>query len=155
VSAPRKDVGGRTFAFGTLPATKALDVIPALAVSVVEVLKKIGRHSLEKLTEEEASYLMAEAVMVLMSMPARDYVSPDGAQRMGSQTLFTMLFEHTTIILTTPAKPRLVNIDKDFTGKVRDMYLVAMEALKVNFADFFPAAPSVSSATEAPPDSSP
>ena len=153
MGAPRKDIGGRTFAFGTIPGSKCLDIIPALAVPIVEVLKRIGKHNVEKLTEEEASLLMAEAILVLMSMPSRDYTSPDGAHRFGSQTLFAILFEHTTIVATP--KPRLVNIDQDFTGRVRDMYLVAMEALKVNFADFFPAAPSGSSPGETPVASHP
>jgi len=149
MSAPRKTIKGRDFIFGTLPASTALKVELAIAPVLADALAAFGAGSVEKLSEEAGSLLTARAAgEVLKRLSAEDYTSPDGSPHMGLQTLMETVFAHVTIVVQP--KPRTVNLDQDFTGKAADKYLVLVEALKVNFADFFPAAPSSSSPAEAP-----
>lgn len=151
-SAPRKTIGGRVYAFGTLPATQALKVELAIAPVLADALAAFGGANIDKLTDVESGVLTARAAgEVLKRLAAEDYTAPDGSRHMGLQSIMETVFAHVTVIEGTKAAD--VNIDVHFTGRPRDKYLVLVEALKANFADFFPASPSPSSpsVTEAAP----
>jgi len=147
-SAPRKTIGGREFIFGTFPAAEALKVELTIAPVLADALAAFGTGSVEKLDEDAGALLTARAAgEVLKRLAADDYTSPDGARHLGLQTLMEIAFAHVTVVVPG-SKPRPVML-ADFTGKPKDKYLVLVEALKANFADFFPASLSASSPSEA------
>jgi hypothetical protein len=149
VSAPRKDINGRTYAFGTLPATQALRVELAIAPVLADALAAFGTAAVEKLSEDMGALMTARAAgEVLKRLSAEDFTAPDGSRHMGLLSIMETVFSVVTVIDRGKASP--VNIDQTFTGKPADKYHVLVEALKVNFADFFPAAPLKSSHTETP-----
>lgn len=129
MSAPTKEIGGRTFSFGTIPASKAIRVEVSIAKVIGEPLfKALVEAQGKDQTVEQQTGLVASAVGLM-------------ASRMDADELLTtmgIVFESVTL----EGKP--INIDVHFSGKNRDVWQVFIEALKVNFADFFPAGLSAS-----------
>jgi hypothetical protein len=138
MSAPTKQIGDRTFAFGTIPATKAVRVEVAIARVIGEPLFKAfveaGDKKLTALTDEEKTAIIGGAIATLTAR-----MDPD-------ELLVTMgiVFESVTL----DGKP--VSLDVHFNGRNREVWQVFIEALRVNFSDFFPAGLSASLAGAIP-----
>ena len=117
------------FAFGTIPASKAIRVEVSIAKVVGEPLFKALVESQSKgQTAEQEVGLIASAVGLM-------------ASRMDADELIAIMgIVHESV--TLDGKP--VSLDIHFTGRNRDVWAVFIEALKVNFADFFPAGLSAS-----------
>jgi hypothetical protein len=123
VSAPTKEIGGRTFSFGTIPAVKAVRVEIAIARVIGEPLFKAFMDSQGK-PESVQLDVVAGAIGVLTAkMDADELIKTMG-----------IVFE--SVSLDGVKGP--VDMDVHFTGKNKDLWLVFVEALKVNFGDFLP-----------------
>jgi hypothetical protein len=137
---------GVVYAFGTLPASKALRVEVALARAIGETLAELGTGSLDQAmaaargseggadagAEDAAKEALAKALMrLLSSLAVDDWQTPDGRKMMGLGSLMKTMFEHVTV----GGQP--LDLDVHFTGRTRDKYIVLAEALRFNFADFF------------------
>lgn len=145
MSAPRKTINGREYIFGTLPAPEALRIEVAIAPVLAEAIAAFGAGAGKEMDEATESLLTARAAgEVMRRLSADDYTSPDGSRHLGLQSIMETVFQHVTVVVTP--KPRALML-ADFAGKPKDKYLVLVEALKANFADFFPAAPSPSGPT--------
>lgn len=130
-SAPLKVIGDKTFAIGTLPASTAIDVECIVARAIGESLFRVlaGADG----TEEEQLKAAGQAIAALsMNLRAKEI-----------KELFSLVFTVVTVgDGVGPAAP--INFDATFTGHPKMPWEVLIEALKVNFADFFPAGLSAS-----------
>lgn len=145
-NAPRKTIGGREFIFGTLPAPDALKIELAIAPVLAEAIAAFGAGATDKPSDQEELIATARAAgEVMKRMAAEDFTAPDGSRHMGVQSIMETVFAHTTVVVKPSPRPVML---ADFTGKPKEKYLVLVEALKANFADFFPAAASGSSPPE-------
>lgn len=126
-SAVQKEIGGRKWSFGTMPATKAVRVEVAIASVIGEALFKIsvdidaasGQPDAEK--ERKQVEALSAAIGLLTAK-----MDPD-------KLLETM----NTVFEYCSCDGQRVDIDSTFTGRNKDLWVVFMEALKVNFSDFF------------------
>lgn len=119
-SAPLKQIDGRTFAFGMLAATIAVEVEVFLVSKLGEPLVRL----LVAKDDDEAKQLDATtaALGLLMSkLTARDV-------RWLMDTMFAV----------TSVDGQKIVFDAVFAGNPRVKYEVLWKALKTNFADFFP-----------------
>jgi hypothetical protein len=123
----QKIIGGRTYSFGTLPATKAVTVEITLVRIIGEPLLKF-LSSGKSLKDINVETVGGEILGQLAGRLNADEIIP----------VMTTVFEHVS------CDGLLVNMDATFTGRLKEMHLVFFEALKVNFADFFSASPSAS-----------
>jgi hypothetical protein len=112
----QKVIGGRTYAFGTLPATEAVKV-------EIAVIKAIGEPLFSAFAGKGAEEAGALAIGLLTSR-----IDPDELLK-----VLEIVFSHVT------CEGRRIDINATFTGRLKEMHLVFLEALKVNFADFLPA----------------
>lgn len=158
--AARKEIGGRTYAFGTLPATTALDIEPSVIPILGAVIKELGKagFSLEmlvgldlgELTAQEKAGLLEAVVAGMRKISAVDYVEPDGQPRLGVKTLMRIVFAHVTVIEKGKGAVIGDNIDGVFTGRPRDIWVVFGLALWETFKGFLgDASPSASNLDEA------
>lgn len=159
-TAPRKEIGGRTYVFGTLPATTALDIEPSVIPILGAVIEELGKAGisiealvsldLAKLSIDQKVMIMRACVAGLQKISALDYTSPDGRPHLGVKTLMRVVFAHVTVIDGAKAAVIGDNIDGVFTGRPRDVWAVFGFALWETFKGFLgDAAPSVSSPVEA------
>ena len=131
-----KVIGGVTYSFHTLPASKAVHVHVALARVIGDAVKGGGGSQLlaaigkQETTEADADTQMRALMSAIMSVSADDWVTPDGRRMMGLTSLMATMFEYVR------AGGKSVDIDVNFTGRGRDIYLVLGEALRHNFAGF-------------------
>ena len=119
----KKQIGDRTYSFGTVPAEEAVKVEVAVARVVGEPLFKAFMESktpgADKQAEDQAGALAIG--MMLSKMDSTELL----------QTMATVL-KYTG----TESKPRLeVN---DFTGRNKELWQVFIAALRFNFSDFLP-----------------
>jgi len=127
-------IGDKTFAIGTLPASVAIDVECIVAQAIGEALFRLLVAKDE--TEEQQSAAALQAVGAL----AKNLDSAEVKKLMG------LAFSVVTVgDGVGPATP--INFDQTFTGHPKMPWEVLIEALKVNFADFFPAGLSTSLAS--------
>jgi hypothetical protein len=117
-----KKIGGRTFAFRVMPATTALGVEVAIMKVIGEPLFKALTAGEGKLPDQAKLMEIGGTAVALMATR----MDPDELLR----TMKTV-FEFVAV----DGQP--VNIDTHFTGKNKELWQVFIEALKVNFADFF------------------
>lgn len=130
-SAAQRTIGGRQFSFGILPATKAVRVEVAIARVIGEPLFKAfmeikggGKES----TEAEQMEAATAAIGLLTT-------KMDADELLGTMRT---VFE----VVSCDGAP--IDIDSTFTGTNRQLWEVFIEALKVNFSDFFPVGLSAS-----------
>lgn len=140
----QKTIGGVSYSFHTLPATKAVHVHVALARIIGDAVKAGGGAQLlsaigkKETTEADAQAQMRALTSAIMSIAADDWVTPDGRKMMGLTSLMETMFEQVKM------GGKAIEIDAHFTGRGRDMYLVLGEAMKHNFASFLAGSPSPS-----------
>lgn len=145
-TAPRKEIGGRTYAFGTLPATTALDIEPSVIPILGAVIEELGKAGvsiealveieLEKLSIEQKVTLLRAAIAGMRTISAVDYVTPEGKPQLGVKTLMRIVFAHVTVIDGAKAAVIGDNIDGVFTGRPRDVWAVFGLALWETFKGF-------------------
>lgn len=137
-SATTKEIGGRTFVFGMLPAMEAVKVARLLARALGPVLQSVVGISAAKGDEPSLAAALAPAIEGVSAALSEDELTGLVARML------------TTVSVGTPPEPaRPVHADRDFGGRPRELWVVVVEALKVNFSDFFPASPSTSNPPEA------
>jgi hypothetical protein len=144
-SAPQKTIGGRAFSFGTLSATEAVRVEVAIARVIGEPLFK----AFVKAQEIQAAKglktfgaLKADAdATALLTSEATAAIGLIAARMDADELLKTM--DRVFASIACDGKP--IQIDATFTGRNKEMWLVFVEGLRVNFADFFPDDLSLSS----------
>jgi hypothetical protein len=125
VSAEKKTINGTEYSFGLIPPTECIKVEVAIARVIgeplfraaVDVKKKKGSSK----DKQELLTSIATAVGLLTSKMDADEL----LEIMG------IAFKY----VSTP-KGRL-NIDEQFIGKPSELWQVFVEALQVNFSDFF------------------
>lgn len=144
--APRETFDGKVYTFGTMPATKALPIGLEIAPVMADAAGEVGAQAVAAAEADRAAILMAKGTGALLRrLSFNDWTDRDGRPHLGMNSIMTTLFEHVEVIDGGKAKP--VTLDS-FTGKLSVAKEVFMHALKVNFADFFPASPSASSPGE-------
>lgn len=119
-----KQIGDRTFTFGTIPAMEAVKVEVAVARVIGEPLfkafmdaKKTGSQ------EQDAEQAGATAIGLLLSKMDAD------------ELLATM----ETVFKYVTCDGKRVEINATFTGRNKDLWQVFIAALRFNFSDFLPA----------------
>jgi hypothetical protein len=146
VLAPRETFDGKVYTFGTLPATKALPIGLEIAPIMADAAAEVGASAMEAADADRKAILMAKGTGALLRrLSANDWTDRDGRPHLGLTSIMATLFEHVEVI--EHGKAKAVTLDA-FTGKLTVAKDVFMYALKVNFADFFPASPSASSPGE-------
>ncbi len=119
-----KQIGERTYSFGTIPAIDAIRVEIAIARVIGEPLfaafmdaKKTGS------SEKDAEQAGAAAIGLMLSkMDAKELLA----------TMETT-FQYVT------CNGQRIDINATFTGRLLEMHKVFVEALRFNFSDFLPA----------------
>jgi hypothetical protein len=117
-------IGGRTYSFGPMPASKALRVEVAIA-------RVIGEPLFKALTGNDPSIGNKKEQMKQMGMAAVGMMT---SRMDADELLVTMqaVFDH----ISVDGQP-IVNIDAAFTGRNKELWQVFIKGLQVNFADFF------------------
>ena len=116
------ECGGRKFSIGTLPAVEAIKVEVAVARVIGEPLFKAfttGKTDGQEIDMEQAGALVIGLL----------------ASKLNADDLLTTL---NTVFTYVTCDEQRVEINSTFTGRNRELWLVFIEALKFNFADFFP-----------------
>lgn len=116
-------IGERTYSFGTIPALEAVQVEIAVAQVIGEPLFKAfasaGKSDMSDAEKEAAG--TAAIGLLLAKMDAAKL----------TETMQTV-FKYVSI-----GNQRVV-IDRDFTGRNKELWQVFLAALRFNFADFLP-----------------
>jgi hypothetical protein len=116
-------IGGRTFSFGLMPATKAVTVEVAIA-------RVIGEPLFKALTGADASIGDSKEQLLQVGVAAVGMMT----SRMDAKELLRTMedvFEFVTM------DGERINIDRDFTGRNKELWQVFVKGLQVNYADFF------------------
>jgi hypothetical protein len=131
-------IGGRTFSFGTIPPTEAIKVEVSVARVIGEPLFKafMDYRKTGGTPDSEAQSGAAAIGMLLSKMDADDLIA-------------TM----TTVFKYVSVDGKRANIDADFAGRNKELWLVFIAALRFNFSDFLPAGLLDSLAAKASPAS--
>lgn len=118
-----EQIGERTFSFGTLPAVEAIRVEVAIARVIGEPLFKAFMES-RQADSDEAGTESAGATAIGLMMSRMD----------ADELIDTMetLFKYVSV------NGKRVDINADFTGKNKELWLVFIAALRFNFSDFLP-----------------
>lgn len=140
----QKTICGVAYSFHTLPASRAVEVWSALepavatpgnSLSAVAAVggKNVAALAAKGVSGEEKEALIATVAMLtaLSSLPEEDWSAPNGGKMMGRRRVVAAMFEH----VKSGGKP--VDLDANFTGRLKSMYEVLGEALRFNFSDFF------------------
>jgi hypothetical protein len=118
-----KEVGGRTFSFGTIPATEAVRVEVAIARVIGEPLFKAFMDAKKTgSTEADAEQAGATAIGLLLSKMNAD------------ELLATM----ETVFKYVTCDGKRVEMNATFTGRNKEMWQVFIAGLRFNFSDFLP-----------------
>ena len=118
-----KEVGGRTFSFGTIPATEAVRIEVAIARVIGEPLFKAFMDAKKTgSTEADAEQAGATAIGLLLSKMNAD------------ELLATM----ETVFKYVSCDGKRVEMNATFTGRNKEMWLVFIAGLRFNFSDFLP-----------------
>lgn len=150
-SAPMKTIGGRLFSFGTLPATEAIRVEVAIARVIGEPLFKAFVKA-QKLQEEKGLKDLAAlkndpAAIATITAEATAAIGLIAGRMDAEELLKTM----NRLFSVVACNGQAVDMDVTFVGRNKDVWTVFLEALKVNFADFFPGGLSLSPPAEEAP----
>jgi hypothetical protein len=143
----QKEIGGISYAFHTMPASKGMEVWSAIEPAVANAgnslsavaavggkeVAALALGGVKAMSGPEKESLMATVALLtaVSALPEADWAKPDGAPMMGRGRLVKTMFEYVRI----GGKP--VDVDVNFTGRLKSMYAVLGEALRVNFGDFF------------------
>ena len=118
-----KEIGGRTFSFGVIPAVDAVKVEIAIARVIGEPLFKAFMDAKKTgSTEQEAEQAGATAIGLLLS-------------RMNADELLETM---ETVFKYVTCDGRRVDINATFTGRNKELWQVFIAALRFNFSDFLP-----------------
>lgn len=118
-----KEIGGRTFSFGTIPAMEAVKVEVAVARVIGEPLFKAFMDAKKTgSTEADAEQAGAAAIGLLLSKMDAD------------ELLATMK----TVMDYVTCDGKRVDINSTFTGRNKELWQVFIAALRFNFSDFLP-----------------
>lgn len=119
-----KQIGERTYSFGTLPPVEAVRVEVAVARVIGEPLFKAFMDAKKTgSTEKEAEQAGATAIGLLLSKMNAD------------ELLETMK----TVFQYVTCDGKRVDINATFTGRNKELWQVFIAALRFNFSDFLPA----------------
>ena len=143
----QKTIGGISYAFHTLPASKAIEVWAALEPSVtsptnsLSAVAAVGGKNVADIAlkgigtmqghEKEAMIATLSMLSALAGLPEEDWGKPDGGRMMGRKRVIQVMFDHVKV------GGKSVDLDVNFTGRLKSMYEVLGEALRINFSDFF------------------
>lgn len=125
----QKDIGGRTFSFGYIPAEEAVEVHVAVARVIGEPLFKAFMDSKSKgdaKSGENAKDDVEQAGAVAIGL----MVSKMNAAEL-KETMRTV-FKYTT------CDGNRIEMNATFTGRSMEMYKVFLAGLRYNFSDFLP-----------------
>jgi hypothetical protein len=133
--------GGQMFDFRFLSAEDAVEVEVVIAgVATDGMIKLIAGANADENAQAEAAAAAVGSVAAALT-------------RMGpGKTTEVMKKVFTSVMVDDESRPgatRPVDLNLDFTGRPKLKWAVFLEALKVNFADFFPGglSPSIASLT--------
>jgi hypothetical protein len=123
----RETIGGREYAFGHLPALEAVIV-------EVEIAKVIGEPAFKAFMQLDEKELRTGKVdkqkMMTLGISAVGLLTT----KMDGPTLvrvMEMVFKYVTV------ETERADINKHFTGRNKDLWMVFYHALRFNFSDFF------------------
>lgn len=118
-----KQIGDRTFSFGTIPAMEAVKVEVAVARVVGEPLFKAFMDAKKTgSTEADAEQAGAAAIGLLLS-------------KMDAEELLATM---ETVMNYVSCDGKRVDINATFTGRNKELWQVFIAALRFNFSDFLP-----------------
>jgi hypothetical protein len=123
VSAEKKTINGTVYAFGIIPPTEAVKVEVTIARVISEPLFKAAvAVKGKKGSKNDMLAAAAQAVGTLASKMDADE-----------------LIETINVVMkyVSAGDKRILNIDEHFVGKNAELWQVFIEALTVNFSDFF------------------
>ncbi len=152
---PVKEIGGRRFRFGVLPADKAFDVLAVVTKNLGEPLAKmIGGVDFGALAAASEGGDPTAVAGALQKAGADDLL-PQVVGLLGRNLNSGELKEAIRTLLSVVAcldqeGGGRCDMVHTFSGRIKDMLLVAIESFKVNFSDFFPASRSASSPVGTP-----
>lgn len=119
-----KQIGERTYSFGTIPPVEAVRVEVAVARVIGEPLFKAFMDAKKTgSTEKDAEQAGATAIGLLLSKMDAD------------ELLATM----ETVFKYVTCDGRRVEINATFSGRNKELWQVFIAALRFNFSDFLPA----------------
>lgn len=119
-----KQIGERTYSFGTLPPVEAVRVEVAVARVIGEPLFKAFMDAKKTgSTEKDAEQAGATAIGLLLSKMDAD------------ELLATM----ETVFKYVTCDGKRVEINATFAGRNKELWQVFIAALRFNFSDFLPA----------------
>jgi hypothetical protein len=119
-----KQIGERSYSFGTLPPVEAVRVEVAVARVIGEPLFKAFMDAKKTgSTEKDAEQAGATAIGLLLSKMDAD------------ELLATM----ETVFKYVTCDGKRVEINATFSGRNKELWLVFIAALRFNFSDFLPA----------------
>jgi len=119
-----KQIGERTYSFGTLPPVEAVRVEVAVARVIGEPLFKAFMDAKKTgSTEKDAEQAGATAIGLLLSKMNAD------------ELLETMR----TVFQYVTCDGKRVDINATFAGRNKELWQVFIAALRFNFSDFLPA----------------
>lgn len=118
-----KQIGDRTFSFGTIPAVEAVKVEVAVARVIGEPLFKAFMEAKKTgSTEEDAEAAGATAIGLLLS-------------KMDADELINTM---ETVFKYVSVDGKRVDINATFTGRNKELWQAFIAALRFNFSDFLP-----------------
>ena len=119
-----KQIGERTYSFGTIPPVEAVRVEVSVARVIGEPLFKAFMDAKKTgSTEQDAEQAGATAIGLLLSKMDAD------------ELLATM----ETVFKYVTCDGKRVDINATFTGRNKELWQVFIAALRFNFSDFLPA----------------
>lgn len=119
-----KQIGDRSFSFGTIPPAESIRVQVAIARTIGEPLFKAFMDSKKTGgTESETETAGVAAIGMMLS-------------NMDADVLLTTM---DTVFKYVSCDGKRVDINATFVGKNKEMWQVFLAALRFNFSDFLPA----------------
>lgn len=119
----KKEIGGRTFSFGTIPPMEAIKVEVAIARVIGEPLFKAFMDAKKTgSTEKDAEQAGATAIGLLLS-------------KMDADELLTTM---ETVFKYVSCDGQRVEMNSTFAGRNKEVWQVFIAALRFNFSDFLP-----------------
>lgn len=115
----QKEINGRNYSIGNIPPTRALYI-------QVELAKVLGGGLFTILAKGKSSTESLEAGALAIST-ALSSLDDEKLLKM-----MTIVFEHMSI------NGQRINIDADFVGRPKDLWLAFWAGLQYNFKDFLP-----------------
>jgi len=139
-----KKIGDVLYTFSMLPASKAMEVWSSIESFVVNpgnslsAIAAVGGKQVQAIAAagmppHEKEELIATVTMLsaLSALPEGEWTTPDGRRMNGRQRIIAILLSNVSV----GGQP--VDVDTNFTGRLKVLYQVLGEAMRFNFADFF------------------